>query len=127
MEKQEKICKEIKKNKWLNGYYDMMDGDVCAMVVDKEHLDRLHEVKTIKTLWKHMEIIGYNGNYIYKNIVFANHWNYGCFVYLWDGKKLIEFEHLTLSAYKYNKFESDIERMTTMKKKEDIKKIWFGD
>ena len=71
---QESICKEIKKNKSLNGYYDMCDGDVMAMEVDKEHLDCLTEVRNLKSLFNSL-YNGVSGNWRYKNIVFANHYN----------------------------------------------------
>ena len=105
------ICNKIKKNKWLNGYYDMKDGDVLAMVTDKEYLDSITHRASVKRLFSDLK--NFNGIFKHKNIIFANHWNYGCFIYRIENNKLRQFEHLTIGAYQEEEFQSDIDKMVS--------------
>jgi hypothetical protein len=72
MTDQKAILEQIKENKWLNGYYDMKNGDVFAMVTDKEYLNEIHVRDDIKKLFHSLK--EYTGIYRYKNIIFANHY-----------------------------------------------------
>jgi len=117
------ILKVIKGNKWLNGYYDMQNGDVMAMVVDKEYLKALCNITDKEDLFDKLKSL--TGIYQYKHLIFANHWNYGCFLYaILKNSKLLRFEHLTISAYTYEKFTHDLTQWLKIQSEEDIQKYF---
>jgi len=82
-------------NEWINGECDYDDGDMMAEINAEEIYDNVAHVD-FDELYKHIVINGFDGIFVYKNLVFVNHWNYGCFVYnLHKGFKFY-VEHLSI-------------------------------
>lgn len=123
---EQEIIKELKKNNWLNGWYDFKEGDVMEIVNAEENFRGITTEKDITELFKYL-YNEYNGIFRYKNLVFGNSWKYGCFVYaILQNGEIKEFEHLTISAFTPEKFNKFIERTQDIKTEEDIKH-YFGE
>ncbi|PMP98206.1 MAG: hypothetical protein C0169_00085 [Thermodesulfobacterium geofontis] len=95
----------INNNCWINGTYDYLDGDISALANAEEDFNEnlIIEYDNLKRLFKDLK--NYNGIFLYKNILFINHWNYGCFLYdlkTEDYKNY--FEHLTIDGMGFKKF-----------------------
>jgi len=101
----EVLQKILENNNWLNGITDYLDGDPSAILDKSEKFDRIIEYKELKKLFKDLK--EYDGAYRYRNLIFMNDWNYGCFVYTEDDPEDY-VEHLTLDEMSFESFMESI-------------------
>ncbi len=105
----EKIIKILKNNPWLNGSVDIEEGDILAGIERHEKFAKITEVKNLRKLYTLLR--NYDGAFKYKNLIFLNDYNYGCFVY--DIDKTDDYiEHLSMSMSfeKFKKIVKELER-----------------
>jgi hypothetical protein len=93
----EKVLREINRNYWLSGMADIVDGDPLAGLEDNEMINHITVAESIEELWSFLE--SYQGTFKYKNLYFANHIAYGCFVYIVKNGEVKEFEHISFEEY----------------------------
>jgi len=93
----QEVLRLVRKNKWLNGYYDFMDGDPLEALEESGDFESVVPVNSQEELWQKLN--NYQGLYRYDNLYFANHMSYGCFVYIVKDRAE-EFEHITFSDEK---------------------------
>jgi hypothetical protein len=120
----EKILNQVLKNKWINGMVDYADGDLFALCNSEEIYNGVKKCRTAKQLFQYLN--NFDGIFTYGNLVFANSWKYGTFVYVFLPTELKEFEHLTIDAFKFDEFRKWLREANKIQTKEDIKK-YFGD
>jgi len=97
MEKNEieaRIRRLIETNNWLNGVYEIMEGDMCPEdYYENAKPIKARSIKQLYNMWRKWD----NGVFMFRNIVLIKHWNFGTFVYdmrkAEDGEKDY-FEHL---------------------------------
>jgi hypothetical protein len=109
MSNTKKIIEEIvKKNNWLNGIYDYLDGDILAIVNQSEKFEEVVEVVDLQELYNKLR--EFEGVFQYKNLLFFNDWQYGTFVY--DINNYEDYiEHLTMDAIPFDHFIKIVERL----------------
>jgi hypothetical protein len=93
----QEVLRLVSKNKWLNGFYDFMDGDPLEALEESADFEAVIPVKSEHELWQKLR--NYQGLYKFGNLYFANHMRYGCFVYI-AKDRAEEFEHITFSDEK---------------------------
>lgn len=97
------LIEKIKKNECLNGNLDIRDGDPFSALENFEIITKeITYVKTVKELWRNL--INYSGSFNYDNLYFVNHPNSGCFVYVFENDKMLFIDHLTISAFTFERF-----------------------
>jgi hypothetical protein len=89
----EKVLKLIDQNEWLNGMADLANGDPLAGFENREMMTKIVQVEDPETLWRYIQ--NYQGTFKYKGFYFANHMQYGCFVYVAKGSRVMEFENIS--------------------------------
>ncbi|WP_288005883.1 hypothetical protein [Thermofilum sp.] len=102
----QEVLRLVGKNKWLNGYYDFMDGDPLEALEESGDFEDIVPVNNQQELWQKLR--NYQGLYKFGNLYFANHMSYGCFVYI-AKDRAEEFEHITFSDER--KFYEWLERV----------------
>jgi hypothetical protein len=90
----QEVLRLVSKNKWLNGFYDFMDGDPFEALEGAGDFEAVIPVESQHELWQKLR--NYQGLYRFGNLYFANHMSYGCFVYIVKDRAE-EFEHITFS------------------------------
>lgn len=108
----EKIVKEIiQNNNWLNGIYDHKDGDIIAIVNQREKFQEVTEKTDLKKLYSDLK--KYDGVFKYRNLLFFNDSQYGTFVYDINSSNRENYiEHLTMSAMPFEHFAKLIDDLT---------------
>jgi hypothetical protein len=121
----ELVIREIKRNYWLNGMAELEDGDPLAGIENSEMVKKIHEVKSEYELWKCIR--NYGGTFKYRNLYFANHPHFGCFVYIVKDRAY-EFEHISFE--KYERFKAWLERVFEIDAKtktvEEFRKTYYN-
>lgn len=121
----QEVLRLVSKNKWLNGYYDFMDGDPLEALEESEDFEDIVPVNNQQELWQKLR--NYQGLYKYGNLYFANHMSYGCFVYI-AKDRAEEFEHITFSDEK--RFHEWLERVRQIdrntKTVDEFLKVYFN-
>jgi hypothetical protein len=100
-----KVREIISNNQWINGTYDYLDGDLSALINAEETFNenKIIEYDNLEKLFNDLK--NYDGIFLFKNILFINHWNYGCFVYDLKSENYKNyFEHLTIDGMGFKKF-----------------------
>jgi len=87
----------VRRNYWLSGDAEADEGDPLAGLENSNMFARITPVKTMQELWDHIR--NYQGIFRYKNLYFANHMGYGCFVYIVKAGEAKEFENITFEKY----------------------------
>jgi hypothetical protein len=100
-EADDKVLDLVKRNYWLSGDAKADEGDPLAGLEDSSMFAEVTPVETPLELWS--LIRNYQGIFRYRNLYFANHMDYGCFVYIVKAGEAKEFENITFE--KYDKFE----------------------
>jgi len=105
----EKILREIlDNNEWLSGWADFRDGDLMALANQEEKYQSLTEVEDPRKLYELLR--SYEGAYKYRDLVFMNDHQYGCFVYKLPNTKDY-VEHLNVEAMSFEKFAKIVEEL----------------
>jgi hypothetical protein len=112
-EEDKKVLEEINKNYWLNGSAEAEEGDIFAGLENSEMINNITVVNNEYELWKCLK--NYQGTFKFKNLYFANHYSYGCFVYIVKNGEVKEFEHITFS--KYENFRGWIKKVLEINEK----------
>lgn len=102
------VKKLIKQNEWLNGMADFREGDIGALLEADRFLDFI-PCTTPRELYENLK--NYSGSFQYKNLIFANHHLYGCFVFKESEDKAEEVEHLTMDVISLDKFIEILNRL----------------
>jgi hypothetical protein len=97
VEDDEKVLELVRKNYWLSGMAEAEEGDPLAGLENAEMFAKVTPVEDPSELWKYIE--NYQGIFRYRNLYFANHTAYGCFVYIVKAGEAKEFEHITFEKY----------------------------
>jgi len=103
------IKQVVRRNHWLSGLYDYMDGDPYAISEAEEiFVKEPTECKDLEELYNMLKT--YDGVYKYKSLLFFNSYNYGTFVY--DIRRPDYYiEHLSIEYMDYNRFASVIDKL----------------
>jgi hypothetical protein len=105
-----RIIKQIvRRNRWLSGLYDYIDGDPMAINESEEiFINEPVECKNLDELYNMLKT--YDGVYKYKNLLFFNSSAYGVFVY--DIRKPDSYiEHLNIEYMSFDRFASIIDKL----------------
>jgi len=76
----ELVKKIVDSNEWLSGLADYREGDLMALVNQSEKFEREPTEYTDLAKLFH-DLKNYEGVYKYRNLLFFNDMQYGCFVY----------------------------------------------
>ena len=95
------IKEVLKHNGWLSGYYDYLDGDIMALLRGEEYFNSVVEFGDTLTLFENLK--RFVGVFKYRELVFFNDPQYGCFVYREDNPENY-IEHLSIDAMEFKDF-----------------------
>ncbi len=89
----ELVIEAIRRNYWLSGAAEFEDGDPFSAMENGEMLESITEVGSVEELVE--TLMNYAGTFRYRNLYFAKHPHYGCFVFVAKRGEVREFEHLS--------------------------------
>ena len=98
----------FENNNWINGWYDYFDGNVMAPINAEDDYRGYTVIDSIEKLYNTLR--NYDGIFVYKNLIFAKHWNYGTFVYR-TSDPLNYIEHLSIDGVGFDEFRRLIIRL----------------
>lgn len=105
-----RIVKQIvRRNRWLSGLYDYMDGDPIAINESEEiFINEPVECRDLEELYNMLKT--YDGVYKYKNLLFFNSYHYGVFVY--DIRRPDHYiEHLSIEFMSFDRFADLVNKL----------------
>jgi len=103
-----KLVKRIvNRNRWLSGWIDYAEGDPTGLI-EAKYFYKVSIVNDIDELYN--LLLGWDGTFKYKNLLFFKHWKYGTFVY--DIRKPDTYiEHLDIEAITKEKFKTLVQEL----------------
>ena len=103
------VEKIVYSNEWLSGLADFRDGDILELVNKSEtFIKEPIEYTDLSKLFR--DLNNYEGVYRYRNLLFFNDMQYGCFVY--DINQPDSYiEHLSIHAMSLESFIETVESL----------------
>jgi hypothetical protein len=93
------IAEVLEYNDWLNGNYDLMEGDISAITKADEFYRTWTDADDVEELWRMLR--NYTGVFKHGDLLFFADHNYGIFVYkIPDGKDYVEHLNQDISLEK---------------------------
>jgi hypothetical protein len=111
MSLKEIIREIVSKNVWLSGMADYEEGDLMAIVNQPEKFQEVTELNDLKALFG--DLRNYDGVFKFKNLLFFNDSQYGCFVYdINDPNRQNYTEHFSIHIMTLESFTQAVNSLT---------------